>query len=88
MDRTFTYTVADLASDEALRLPCACRERTFTRAELLALVGADARLHLIGLHREVWCARCGEPPLTGQVVPAGVPQYQQAVPRRPSSSSR
>ncbi len=74
MDRAFTYTVADLAPDEALRLPCACRTRTFTRAELVALVGADARLHLIGLHREVWCRACGEPPLTGQVVPAVVPR--------------
>jgi hypothetical protein len=74
MDRAFTYTVADLAPDEALRLPCACRARTFTRAELVALVGGDARLHLIGLHREVWCRECGEPPLTGQVVPAAVPR--------------
>ena len=70
MDPAFTYTVADLAPDEALRLPCACRTRTFTRAELLVLVGGDARLHLIGLHREVWCRECGEPPLTRQVVPA------------------
>jgi hypothetical protein len=48
MGPAFTYTVADLALDEALRLPCACRTRTFTRAELLALIGGDARLHLIG----------------------------------------
>jgi hypothetical protein len=73
MDRAFTYTVADLAPDESLRLPCACRPRVFTRAELVALVGADARLHLIGLHREVWCRECGEPPLTGEIVRVVVP---------------
>lgn len=72
MDPAFTYTVADLAPDEALQLPCACRTRIFTRAELLALVGADARLHLIGLHREVWCRDCGEPPMAGRVVPAAL----------------
>jgi hypothetical protein len=65
-----TYTVADLAADQALRLPCACRVRTFGRAELVALVGPDARLHLIGLRRELWCQDCGEPPLQGWVVQA------------------
>src|SRR5215208_2929953 len=29
MDRTLTYTVGDLASDEAIRLRCDCRVRTF-----------------------------------------------------------
>jgi hypothetical protein len=70
MDPAFTYTVADLAPDEALRLPCACRVRTFGRAQLVALVGHDVRLHLIGLRRELWCEACGEPPLTGSVVRA------------------
>ena len=70
MDPAFTYTVADLAPDQALRLPCACRVRTLDRAQLVALVGQDVRLHLIGLRREVWCEACGEPPLTGSVVPA------------------
>jgi hypothetical protein len=70
MDPALTFTVADLALDEALRLPCACRHRTFSRDELAALVGRDARLHLIGLRRELWCPDCGEPPLTGSVVAA------------------
>jgi hypothetical protein len=68
MDPAFTFTVGDLAADAALRLPCACRTRTVTRAELVALVGPDTRLHLIGLRREVWCDRCGEPPLQGWLV--------------------
>ena len=65
MDRTLTYTVADLASDEAIRLRCDCRVRTFDRAELAALVGRDARLHVVGLHRELWCRECGELPFIG-----------------------
>jgi hypothetical protein len=68
MDRAFTYTVADLASDEALALRCDCRVRIFGRAKLAALVGRDARLHLIGLRRELWCRDCGEPPFHGWVV--------------------
>ncbi len=70
MDASFTYTVADLASDEAVRLRCGCRTRTYTRAELAALVGPDTRLHLVGLHRELWCRECGEPPFTGWAVSA------------------
>src|SRR5689334_370051 len=61
MDPSFTYTVADLAPDQALRLPCACRVRTIPRERLVALVGRDVRLHLIGLRQELWCAECGEP---------------------------
>jgi hypothetical protein len=75
MDRTLTYTVTDLASDEAIRLRCDCRVRTYGRAELAALVGRDARLHLIGLNRELWCRECGEPPFIGWVT--------AAVPNRP-----
>lgn len=71
MDPALTFTVGDLAPDEALRLPCACQVRTLARRRLVALVGADARLHLIGLRREVWCAACGEPPLQGWVVRTG-----------------
>jgi hypothetical protein len=70
MDPAFSFTVADLAADQAVRLPCVCRIRTISRARLVALVGGDARLHLIGLHRELWCDACGEPPLQGWVVPA------------------
>ena len=70
MDRTLTYTVGDLASDEAVRLRCDCRVRTYGRAELAALVGRDARLHVVGLHRELWCRECGEPPFIGWVVAA------------------
>lgn len=70
MDPAFTYTVADLDSDEAIRLRCDCRVRTFSRAELAALVGRDARLHLVGLHRPLWCRSCGEPPFHGWVVSA------------------
>jgi hypothetical protein len=68
MDPAFTFTVGDLAADQALRLPCACRVRTFQRRALIALVGRDTRLHLIGLRQEVWCSDCGEPPLQGWVV--------------------
>jgi hypothetical protein len=68
MDRTLTYTVADLALDEGLALRCDCRVRTYHRADLATLVGRDARLHLVGLRRELWCRICGEPPFTGWVV--------------------
>ncbi len=67
MDPSFTYTVADLASDESVKLRCDCRVRAYTRAELAALVGLDARLHLVGLHHTLWCGHCGEPPFTGWV---------------------
>jgi hypothetical protein len=72
-DLAFGFTVEDLARDQALRLPCACRVRTFNRRDLVALVGRDVRLHLIGLRRELWCGDCHEPPLTGWVIyqPAG-----------------
>jgi hypothetical protein len=70
MDPCFTRTVADLARDEAVRLRCGCRVRTYGRAELAALVGRDARLHLAGLNRELWCRECGEPPFSGWVVSA------------------
>jgi hypothetical protein len=70
MDPTFTYTVADLASDEAIQLRCDCRTRTFDRGELAALVGWDARLHLVGLNRALRCRHCGEPPFHGWVVSA------------------
>ena len=75
MDRSFTYTVADLALDESVKLRCDCRVRTYSRAELAALVGLDARLHLVGLHRAPWCGDCGEPPFTSWIV--------SAVPGRP-----
>lgn len=68
MDPAFAFTVADLAPDEALQFSCGCQVRTFTRADLAALVGQDARLHLIGLRRELWCQACGEVPFQGWVV--------------------
>jgi hypothetical protein len=74
MDAAFTFTVADLAADEAVRLPCACRIRTFGREELASLVGRDVRLHLIGLRQELWCRDCDEPPFHGWVTRAGVLQ--------------
>jgi hypothetical protein len=70
VDRTLTYTVADLALDEGLALRCDCRVRILGRAELATLVGRDARLHLIGLRRELWCEHCGEPPFHGWVTAA------------------
>jgi hypothetical protein len=70
MDRALTYTVADLALDEGLAPRCDCRVRIFGRAELATLVGRDARLHLIGLRRELWCRGCGEPSFYGWVVAA------------------
>ena len=68
MDRALTFTVADLADDEAVQLPCACRVRRYRREELAALVGRDARLYLIGLHPELWCSDCEEVPFRGRVV--------------------
>jgi hypothetical protein len=68
VDRVLTFTVADLASDEGLALRCDCRVRILGRAELAALVGRDARLHLIGLRRELWCEHCVEPSFRGWVV--------------------
>jgi hypothetical protein len=79
MDKTLTYTVGDLATDEAIRLRCDCRVRTFGRAELASLVGRDARLCLVGFHRELWCRSCGEPPFTGWIVSA-VPKRKQPKP--------
>jgi hypothetical protein len=70
MDPSFTFTVADLALDEQVRLRCDCRVRTYGRSELAAVVGRDARLHLIGLRRELWCPDCGEPPFIGWVTSA------------------
>jgi hypothetical protein len=67
-DPTMTFTVADLAEDEVVLLPCACRVRAFAKRELAALIGRDARLHLIGLRRELWCGECGEVPFEGSVV--------------------
>ncbi|MGG5818747.1 hypothetical protein [Falsiroseomonas sp. HW251] len=68
MNPPITFTVADLARDEGLAFRCFCGTRTFRRHELVALVGADARLNHIGLRRELWCATCREPPLDGQIV--------------------
>jgi hypothetical protein len=76
MDRAYTYTVGDLARDEAVRLRCDCRVRTYTRADLAALVGRDARLHLVSLHRVLWCAQRGEPLFIGWVASA-VPERQR-----------
>ena len=72
MDRAFTYTVADLARDESVALRCDCRVRAYSRAELAALVGLDARLHLMVLRRalSLWCAWCGEPPFHGWIASA------------------
>ncbi len=55
MEPSLAHTVADLAADEAVRLRCDCRVRTYTREQLAALVGRDVRLHLVGLRRELWC---------------------------------
>jgi hypothetical protein len=68
MDPAFQFTVADLAEDEAVQLPCAYGVRTFDRDGLAALVGRDARLHLLGLRRELWCRNCGEAPFRGRTV--------------------
>jgi hypothetical protein len=64
-DPAFGFTVEHLAQDQALRLPCACSVRTYSRRNLVALVGHDVRPHLIGLRRELRCRDCHEPPLTG-----------------------
>jgi hypothetical protein len=68
MDRSLTYTVAELAVDEAVALRCTCRVRTFGRAALVALVGRDARLGTIGLRPELRCQGCGEPSFEGWAV--------------------
>jgi hypothetical protein len=68
MDPSFAFTVDDLALDEQVRLRCDCRVRTYRRSELAAAVGRDARLHLSGLRRELWCQNCGEPPFTGWLI--------------------
>jgi hypothetical protein len=70
MDPSLTFEVGDLALDEGLALRCDCRVRTYGRAELAKLVGRDARLHVVGLNRELWCPDCGEPPFIGWVVTA------------------
>ncbi len=72
MDQSFTYTVADLARDEGLSLQCSCRVRSYSRAALIALVGADARLHLIGLRPELRCAECGDAAFRGWVAAPAV----------------
>ena len=65
MDQAFSYTVANLALDEGVALECSCRVRRYSRAELIALLGADARLHLIGLRPELRCAACGDAAFKG-----------------------
>ena len=75
MDPSFTYTVADLAQGERVKLKCDCRVRTYTGAEPAALVGRNARLHLVGLHRTLWRGECGEPQgdaVRGDVTRAGL----------------
>lgn len=67
MDQAYSYTVADLARDEGLSLQCSCRVRNFSRAALISLVGADARLHLIGLRPELRCVECGDAAFRGWV---------------------
>jgi len=67
MARGQTFTVKYLAA-EAIALRCACRVRRFTRADLIARVGPDAPLHLIGLRRELWCEDCAEAPFSGWLV--------------------
>jgi hypothetical protein len=62
------FTVADLASDEGLVLRCYCMERPLLRADLIRLVGSDARLHMLGLRPELRCGHCGDPPMTGRVM--------------------
>jgi hypothetical protein len=61
-------TVADLALDEAVALRCGCRVRTFSRQDLISLVGRDARLGMIGLRPELRCMECGEPSFEGWAV--------------------
>jgi hypothetical protein len=70
MDAALSYTVSDLARDQAVQLRCACRVRTHARSELITLVGRDARLCGIGLRRELWCSDCDEPCWEGWVVSA------------------
>ena len=48
MDRTLTRVLAKLARDGCVMVRSDCRVRTHSRAELVALVGLHARLHLIG----------------------------------------
>jgi hypothetical protein len=64
VDAAVTFTVGDLARNEGPRLRCRCRARTLRRREL---VGADARVHRIGLRQQLLCFACGEPPLEGQI---------------------
>ncbi len=66
-DPALRFTVGHLARDQAVQFPCLCRVRTLHRRDLVALVGRGERLHLIGLRRELWCARCGEPPMVGWI---------------------
>ena len=48
MDRSLTRVLAKLARDGCVMVRSDCRVRTHSRAELVALVGLHARLHLIG----------------------------------------
>ncbi|MGG5820378.1 hypothetical protein [Falsiroseomonas sp. HW251] len=68
MTASDAFAVGDLARDEGLAFRCFCGLRRFRRDELVALVGADARLHHVGLRPELWCGTCREPPLNGQIV--------------------
>jgi hypothetical protein len=62
------FTVADLASDEGLVLHCYCSARSLLRADVIRLVGSDARLHMLGLRPELKCGRCGDPPMIGRII--------------------
>jgi|APCry1669188879_1035177.scaffolds.fasta_scaffold672528_1 hypothetical protein len=48
--------------------PAAGRVRAFQRRALTSLVAHDARLHLIGLGWQLWCADVREPTYLGWVV--------------------
>lgn len=45
---------------DGLRVKCGCKERTFSRYELIQLLGEDAPMENIGLR--IRCSRCGERP--------------------------
>lgn len=67
--------VGDLGLDEGVCLACTCRERTFSRDELIRLVGEDAPLHMIGLRFR--CVRCGQKPSRGWIVWSEKRRYER-----------
>ncbi len=68
------FSVGHLNVGDGLCLKCGCREPTFSRDELVKLLGEDAPMENIGLRFR--CSRCGERPRNAWVTWAWNRSYE------------